>query len=265
MRLLTIPLSHYCERARWALEHAGLPFREEQHLQVFHLRPVRRAGGRHTVPLLVTPEGPLTDSADIVAHADAHAPPHRRLYPADPAAREEILALERELAGEFGVEVRRWAYFHLLPHRRLLLRYNGARAPLHERVALRVGYRKARQVVTRYLKITADKVEEGRPIIARQLDAIAARLSDGRRYLAGERFTAADLTFAAMSALLVVPPTYGVPLPQPDQLPGGFAGEVRAFRRHPAGVLALRLYAEDRRLAPAGGPRRSPSVSGARG
>ena len=224
-----------------------MPYREEQHLQMFHLRPVKRAGGRHTVPLLVTPDGPLTDSADIVAWADAHARTGRRLYPDDPAAREEVLALERDLAGELGVEARRWCYFRLLPERRLVLRYNGARAPLHERLALRLGYRQARRVVTRYLQVTAEEVERGRPIIARHLDAVAARLADGRRYLAGDRFGAADLTFAAMVALLVMPPDYGVPLPAPDELPPEIAGEVAAYRDHPAGAFALRLYAEERR------------------
>ena len=32
-RLLTIPISHYCEKARWALERAGLAYREERHVR----------------------------------------------------------------------------------------------------------------------------------------------------------------------------------------------------------------------------------------
>ena len=28
-RLITIPISHYCEKARWALERAEIPYREE--------------------------------------------------------------------------------------------------------------------------------------------------------------------------------------------------------------------------------------------
>ena len=32
-RLLTIPISHFCEKARWALERAGLAYREERHVQ----------------------------------------------------------------------------------------------------------------------------------------------------------------------------------------------------------------------------------------
>ena len=81
----------------------------------------------------------------------------------------------------------------------------------------------------------------------RAFDAVAERLSDGRPYLCGDRFTAADLTFAALSAALIVPPEYGVPLPQPDVLPAHIAGVVRGFRAHPAGEYALRLFRDERR------------------
>ena len=33
-RLITIPISHYCEKARWALEWSQIPYVEEKHLQV---------------------------------------------------------------------------------------------------------------------------------------------------------------------------------------------------------------------------------------
>jgi glutathione S-transferase len=247
MRLITIPLSHYCERARWALDHCDLPYREEQHLQMFHLREVRRAGGRRTVPVLETPEGPLTDSADIVAYAGANAPPERVLYPDRSEERAEVEALERDFAHELGVEVRRWAYLRLLPHRRLLLRYNAGRAPALERFALRLAYPFARRKVSEHLGVTPEKVESGAAVIARHLDAVAGKLSGGRRFLVGDRFGAADLTFGAMAALLVMPPEYGVPLPALDELPTELAADVDRFRAHPAGAFALRLYREHRR------------------
>lgn len=127
--LYTIPLSHYCERARWALDWAAVPYREERHLQMFHRRPVRRAGGGHTVPVLRTASGTLADSAAIVAWADEHAPADRKLYPADHDAREHVLALERTFSEELGVETRRLAYFSFLPYGSLLLRYNNQGAP----------------------------------------------------------------------------------------------------------------------------------------
>ena len=79
-------------------------------------------------------------------------------------------------------------------------------------------------------------------------DTIGERLADGRRYLCGDRFTAADLTFAALAAAVLVPPEYGTPLPQPDVLPEPVASEVLAFREHPAGEFALRMFRTERRL-----------------
>ena len=78
-RLITIPISHYCERARWALEHCQVEFEEERHLQVLHRRSVRRAGADHSVPVLVSGDQCVADSADIVAFADSLAPAGRRL------------------------------------------------------------------------------------------------------------------------------------------------------------------------------------------
>ena len=80
-------------------------------------------------------------------------------------------------------------------------------------------------------------------------DAIAARLADGRAHLTGDRFTAADLTFAALAAAVVLPPEYGVPLPQPEDLPSPVRDDVERFRAHPAGVYALALFENLRRKA----------------
>ena len=64
LRLITIPISHYCEKARWALERAEMPYREERHIQAIHVLYARRAGGGMTVPVLVTPEGTLGESEE---------------------------------------------------------------------------------------------------------------------------------------------------------------------------------------------------------
>ena len=53
-RLITIPISHFCEKARWALDRTGVPYREERHVQLVHRLYVRRAGGGTTAPVLVT-------------------------------------------------------------------------------------------------------------------------------------------------------------------------------------------------------------------
>ncbi len=59
LRLITIPISHFCEKARWALDRAGIGYREERHVQGIHQIVARRAGGGSTVPVLITPDGAL--------------------------------------------------------------------------------------------------------------------------------------------------------------------------------------------------------------
>ncbi len=66
-RLITIPFSHYCDKARWALEVCGVAYIEDGHLPLFHYAATFRAGGGRTVPVLVTDDGVLRDSTDIYA------------------------------------------------------------------------------------------------------------------------------------------------------------------------------------------------------
>ena len=47
---------------------------------------------------------------------------------------------------------------------------------------------------------------------------------------------------------MLVPPEYGVRLPQPDELPDQIARDVRSFREHPAGRYALELFRTERRV-----------------
>jgi glutathione S-transferase len=61
----------------------------------------------------------------------------------------------------------------------------------------------------------------------------------------GDRFSAADLTFAALAAPMVLPTEHPFPLPVALLSPSMHA-LVREFREHPAGAFALRVYAEQR-------------------
>jgi glutathione S-transferase len=250
--LVTIPISHYCEKARWALDRAGVDYTERAHVQFVHRFAARRAGGGTTVPVLICDAGVLADSSDILLYADAHAPADRRLYPDDAAARAEIRQLEREFDDRLGPHGRRWMY-HLLRRRSdLASRYGTAGVPTFERVMLPVLYPAVYAWIDRHLEITpatADfSLDEVRAVFA----AVAERLADGRRYLCGDTFTAADLTFAALSAPVIMPPGYGVPLPPPEEIPPAAAEVVHELRAHPAGRHALAMFRAHRSSARVG-------------
>jgi glutathione S-transferase len=246
LTLVTIPISHYCEKARWALDRAGIPYREERHVQGIHRIAARRAGGGLTVPVLVTPDGALGESADILDWVDARTPLERRLFPADAAARSEVEGLCRRFDEVLGPRGRRLMYIHMFPARSLALRYNNAGVPPWENRAIRAGWPFVRRLVSRVLDITPGVETEDLETVRGEFDFVAGLLSDGRAHLSGERFGAADLTFAALAAPLVLPAEYGVALPRPEELPAPMAGLVERAREHPAGRYALGLFAKYR-------------------
>src|ERR1700744_578149 len=53
LRLYVLPPSHYCERARWALDHMGLVYTEERWAVGVHAWRARGMAKGTTLPILV--------------------------------------------------------------------------------------------------------------------------------------------------------------------------------------------------------------------
>jgi glutathione S-transferase len=246
LRLVTLPISHYCEKARWALDRAGLEYREERHVQGVHQIYSRRAGGHGTVPVLVTPEGSIGDSEEILRWVDQRLEPERRLFPGGGEAGERALALCRRFDIYLGRHGRRLIYVHMLPQRDLVIRFNNQGVPGWEDGLLRHGWPMVTKVVEKALDIRPGVEAEDEAAVWREFDFAAEVLSQNGRYLGGERFGAADLTFAALAAPVITPPEYGISLPQPDVMRPQTRELVMRFREHPAGRHALRMFAEHR-------------------
>jgi len=244
--LVTIPISHFCEKARWALDRAGIEYTERRNIQIIHQLAAKRARGGKTVPVLTTPEGVFGQSRGILVYADLQLPEPQRLYPGDDALCGEVLALEARFDSILGVEGRRWLYHEVFKDPKPLTPFNLTGVPGWERRIFPFVLQPAKVYINRSLDIDEATVAQALRRVDKELDFVGELLSDGRRYLVGDRFTAADLAFAALSAPLTVPLQYGTPLPQPEDLPERMAERVRAWRAHPAGQFALRMFAEHR-------------------
>lgn len=247
--LLTIPISHYCEKARWALDRAGIAYVEQPHVQAFHRLATRRAGGGLTVPVLLCAGGPLADSTDILAWVDAHSAPMRRLYPKDLDRAALVRRLEDYFDTSLGPQSRCWMYQQLRGRRDLALRYGCTGVPAWEQLTLRFGYTALIALVAHVLDITPTTGLRSEHEVRVVFDAVAEYLNDARRYLCGDEFTAADLTFSALAAPMLMPTGYGVQLPPVNELPPYTAKVVGELRGHPAGEHALRMFETERHLA----------------
>jgi len=241
-RLVTLALSHYAEKARWALDRAGVRYVEERHVPLFHRVYTRRAGGT-TVPLLVADGRVYRESTDIVAYADAQS---RTLLPVDAAGRSEAIETMRWLDRELGPHARRWAYSHLLAEPRLLARCFGRGAPALERALAPIAVRIAVPLIRRGFRVTPANAARSLERVAAVFRSVEERLADGREWLVGDSFGAADLTFAALAAPMLLPEAFGGEIPSLAEVPAAMRVTVEQFRARPAGRFALAAYREHR-------------------
>ena len=243
-RLITFPVSHYCEKARWALTRLNVPYIEERHAPLFHRLATGRVGGK-SVPVLIAGAQAFTDSTDILKFLDTLAPEDGKLYPSDPGNLKQVEELEALFNTQLGTATRVWAYSYTLRNPKLALYRFTYEVPFHERVSFPIVFPLVSSMIRRQLNVTDEAAVNAHTQITRIFEAVGNKLADGRTYLVGERFSAADLTFAALSTAAIRPPQYGdaaLALSNLEQLPPKMAEEVRVFREMPAGAFALRLW-----------------------
>ena len=246
--LVTIPFSHFCEKARWALDYARVAYREEGHVPGLHRRAVKLASGKAgSVPVLVLDgDGVLDDSPLIVRWADARATSDRKLLPSGGRERDEALALEHHLDVDFAPHVRRFAYFHLLPDRARALELMRIATPRLEHTLVRLGFPVLQRFMRRAMRIDRENTMRSRDKMRSVFDAMSERLGDGRPYLLGDRFSVVDLSFAAFSTPLLTPAEHPLRRHTQAELPATMDDEIRGLRETAAGLFALRMYREHR-------------------
>jgi glutathione S-transferase len=242
-RLLTIPFSHFCEKARWAADHVGLAYVEEPYLPGRHSGPVRKAGGT-TVPVLVLADRTLTDSSDIVDYCDAVAAPARKLFPEEEAARQ-VRTIAATCDTELGVATRLLAYHYGLPEARRFTRVLRPSLSAMQALALPFALYLLAPRIRRMYGVTSESVARAEATARRIFTDLGSRL-DNQPFLSGDRFGAADLTFASLAAPLLLPPRHPAMISSVDGIPPALGEFVVELRATPAGAHAMRLYREYR-------------------
>ncbi len=240
LRLVTIGPSHYCEKARWALDRAGIGYVEEAHVPMVHWLFTLPRTRTRTVPLLLTPHGALTDSTDILRFVDRGLAEPARLYPGDDALASEVAALEDELDELVGTTARRLVYCHLVHEPALFVEVMSQGLGRAERALLRGAHPIMRRALARAFNVSPRAAARMRGRLDELLAKQAARLADGRQYLFGERFTAADLTLVSLLQPVML---YGREL---EGLPASIAELVSHFRATEVGAWARRVRDEQR-------------------
>lgn len=254
LRLHTISFSHYTEKVRWCLDRLGVAYEEVPNVGILGVLVTGR-----TVPALEVPPGltRIGDSPRILRYLwgeYAGRLPFERTAFLEPTP--ATLELEQYFDRRLGNDVRVWVYSRVFMRRDLTLRSWGIeepRIPAWQRALLRALAPVLRLAVRLMLGVSPARAARALERTRESFDRVDAMLADGRRYLMGGTCTFADITFASLAALAVLPPEYagnalgGRRLSLEDLgADAQWRAEVEAFRARPAGQLVLRLYREER-------------------
>lgn len=205
-RLYTFTLSHFCEKARWSLDRAGVAYEEVILLPGFHRRRLRRLGAGTQVPVLIHAGQVIAGSGRILDFADEHGGA-AALLPREPGLRTEVLEWEGLLDREVGETLRRIVYFHLLKHPASLVAGWSRGGPLWAPALYWLAWPVAVVRLRRYLDINPFTARRDEQRLQRALDRVEARLT-GHDFLVGDSFSRADLTLAALCGPLLRPPEH---------------------------------------------------------
>ena len=241
-QLITIPVSHYVEKVRWALDHLKIPFQESPQMPPFHRGAVKKYGGT-TVPVLVGDSIVKTDSTEILHYLDTLAP--GKLYPTDLDVQELSTELETLFNLTLGASTRRWGYSHVLTRDLLYPRWTFG-VPLWQKLLFPLIFPKIEPIIRESFQITPTSAAESYQEIIGVFDRVNQVLADGRKYLLGDQFSAIDITFAALAMPILQPPEQYTPSTSLDLLPTQMQADIHNCRSTPAGEFGLRMYREHR-------------------
>lgn len=245
-RLITIPMSHYCEKARWGLERLGITYVEERHLQVFHYPRTFLISRGPNVPVLIDHGKVIMDSTAILKHLDQYADAGNKLYPDDPVTRARVETLEDQFDEVLGVESRRWVYFGFQWHPLAAMKIAGQGVPFLEKALMPVVFPLLFLLVRLLVNPNQHTVGQGLDKVREIVKGTDALLSQGHKYLLGPTFTAADLALACMLSPLVLSRNYGVRLPELNELPCAAQSVVREFSSTATGTYVRELFEKEK-------------------
>jgi glutathione S-transferase len=207
-----LKVSHYNEKARWALDYKRVPHVRRAGVPGQHRAVAQRLTGATTFPVLVLDGEAIGDSTRIIETLE-RLHPEPPLYPADPAERRRALEIEDFFDEELGPHLRLLVIKHMLASGDLILgaffpdlggpRRLVARAmfPLHRRRTIA-----AFGIDDASVELAWAKVHAAGECFREELQP--------NGYLVGDGFTVADLTAAAIVAPAVAPEQFPYPQPQ---------------------------------------------------
>lgn len=245
MLLYQFPLSHYCEKVRWALDYKKIPFQSRNLVPGPHLFSTKRIAPKSSVPILIDQKNIIQDSTRILDYLDEKYP-ERLLSPQDPNFKKESLEWEEYFDKNIGVHLRRFAYFHLLQENDLVRNLLYPQGTALGQTFYRLIFPGVKQLMKKSMNIYKDPAQKSQDILEKTLSQLNQLIAN-KKFLVGKQFSRADLTAASLLGPLCTPKEYAFDWPSFEIMPPALRQFRKDHEAEPFFKWVLQTYQENRK------------------
>jgi glutathione S-transferase len=238
--------SHFNEKARWGLAWKGIRHVRKTYLPGPHRAAIERLSGQTATPVLCLDGEVVAGSARILETLERRTP-EPGLFPRQHDLRNRALEIQETFDREVGPAVRTALFTVIIEEPAYLCRQFSHRKAAPVRILYRAVFPMAKKLIARAHE-TDDPAAVERAIARTHeaLDFVAGETA-ASGFLAGDRFTVADLCCASLLAPLAS-------VSHPDMarvppVPASLSRFLRRFEEHPALRWVSAMY--DRYRSPA--------------
>jgi len=217
--LYQFPISHYCEKVRWALDYKNINYQEVNMLPGLHAKKARKMTKSTEVPILKHNNNYIDNSSYIISYLDENFK-NNSLTPVDEQAKSLALEWESYVDQEIGPYLRVYFYHILLDYPDILIPIFAQKGPWYGKIILNIIFPKLRRLMRTMMRINDKTAAQAKIAVDKGIEVLNQQLSQ-QPFLAGEKFSRADLAAASLLAPIIQPQQYGLnwpePLPEPLQ------------------------------------------------
>lgn len=247
--LYVFAISHYCEKARWALDYLGIDYTLKHLPPGAHAQFAKKIGAPgSSLPILLL-KGSATDkviqgSADIISWAEENKAASATSLSLQ-ANEAEGLKIEQRLDDVLGVHVRRYYYSEALVEYPATVRTIFTKdLPFIQKWSITFMWSTVRKFMIKGMDLGPEQGQQSRQRLLTELKWLDELLGDGRSFLAGDKLTRTDITAASLLGPLVRPKEHH--LYTSIELPPNVVADCEQWKGRPCLRWTSQIYQDHR-------------------
>lgn len=209
-KLFVFTISHFCEKARWALDFYGIDYELVPLAPGPHALAMKKLGApASSLPVLQLTDDFIQGSSAIIDWAHEHRANTALSLQVSEADTGEAQKIEQRLDRKIGVHVRRMFYSEaLVEHPDTVKPVFADGMSAMKRLGLNLSWPLVRKLMIKGMDLGYEQGLQSQAILDEQISWLDGLLADGRHYLLGEHFSRVDLTAASLLARLAMVETH---------------------------------------------------------